>query len=178
MGPKPFIAQKSIETPPVNHIEENHKESNGFTAENNEISEPETATKAPFERHSLQRNSIAERRRLYENSESIQIQDPSPVPLRRKDTLTKSLTTRKPFDEIVNNNDSKIIKQQSLDLTQRRTLTVFGRVSKFRHLKGTPAHKSQCIDNIRNVSRQVPGECDGFQGILKTNFSHLKNQQK
>ncbi|CAG9827936.1 unnamed protein product [Diabrotica balteata] len=38
-----------------------------------------------------------------------------------------------------------------------------GRVSKFRHLKGTPLHKSFHIENIRNLSRQIPGECDGFQ---------------
>ncbi|KAJ3640990.1 hypothetical protein Zmor_027520 [Zophobas morio] len=36
------------------------------------------------------------------------------------------------------------------------------RVSKFRHLKGTPAHKSFHIENIRNLSRQISGECDGF----------------
>lgn len=39
-----------------------------------------------------------------------------------------------------------------------------GRVSKFRHLKGTPAHKSLHIENVRNVSRQISGECDGFHG--------------
>ncbi|GLH07108.1 Coronin, partial [Gryllus bimaculatus] len=38
-----------------------------------------------------------------------------------------------------------------------------GRVSKFRHLKGTPLHKSTHIENVRNVSRQVSGECDGFR---------------
>lgn len=43
-------------------------------------------------------------------------------------------------------------------------LMVSGRVSKFRHLKGTPMHKSTFIENIRNVSRQVSGECDGFHG--------------
>lgn len=42
---------------------------------------------------------------------------------------------------------------------------VLGRVSKFRHLKGTPAHKSLHIENIRNLSRQISGECDGFHGI-------------
>ncbi|CAB0000911.1 unnamed protein product [Nesidiocoris tenuis] len=44
----------------------------------------------------------------------------------------------------------------------KRTSTVFGRVSKYRHLKGTPAHKSLHIENVRNVSRQISGECDGF----------------
>lgn len=40
-------------------------------------------------------------------------------------------------------------------------------MSKFRHLKGTPAHKSQHIENIRNLSRQISGECDGFSGNPK-----------
>lgn len=39
-----------------------------------------------------------------------------------------------------------------------------GKVSKFRHLKGTPGHKSTHIENIRNISRQIPGECNGFHG--------------
>lgn len=41
---------------------------------------------------------------------------------------------------------------------------ILGRVSKFRHLKGTPAHKSAHIENVRNISRQISGECDGFHG--------------
>ncbi|XP_035892917.1 coronin-7 isoform X1 [Anopheles stephensi] len=49
------------------------------------------------------------------------------------------------------------------NVASKRTSTVFGRVSKFRHLKGTPGHKSTHIENIRNLSRQIPGECDGFQ---------------
>ncbi|XP_032594621.1 coronin-7 isoform X3 [Drosophila grimshawi] len=44
----------------------------------------------------------------------------------------------------------------------KRTSTVFGKVSKFRHLKGTPGHKSTHIENLRNLSRQIPGECNGF----------------
>ncbi|XP_040173085.1 coronin-7 isoform X3 [Anopheles arabiensis] len=48
------------------------------------------------------------------------------------------------------------------NVASKRTSTVFGRVSKFRHLKGTPGHKSTHIENIRNLSRQIPGECDGF----------------
>lgn len=42
---------------------------------------------------------------------------------------------------------------------------IVGRVSKFRHLKGTPAHKSFHIENVRNLSRQISGECDGFHGM-------------
>ncbi|SPP86641.1 coronin-7 isoform X3 [Drosophila guanche] len=44
----------------------------------------------------------------------------------------------------------------------KRTSTVFGKVSKFRHLKGTPGRKSTHIENLRNLSRQIPGECNGF----------------
>lgn len=41
-------------------------------------------------------------------------------------------------------------------------ILLIGRVSKFRHLKGNPGHKSTHIENIRNISRQISGECDGF----------------
>ena len=37
------------------------------------------------------------------------------------------------------------------------------RTSKFRHLHGTPMHKSNNIDNVRNLSISMPGDCDGFQ---------------
>lgn len=40
-------------------------------------------------------------------------------------------------------------------------------MSKFRHLKGTPTHKSTHIENIRNISRQIPGECNGFHANYK-----------
>ncbi|XP_068139749.1 coronin-7 isoform X3 [Drosophila tropicalis] len=50
----------------------------------------------------------------------------------------------------------------SASASTKRTSTVFGKVSKFRHLKGTPGHKSTHIENLRNLSRQIPGECNGF----------------
>ncbi|CAH2006359.1 unnamed protein product [Acanthoscelides obtectus] len=130
-----------------------------------------------FERSSV-RTSIAERRKMYEKR-SMSVQEPgsisqekkegSPVMLRRKD----SFKNRK-NEEILKEDNRKSVpvsKQQSLDPgrkseaatpTPKRTSTVFGRVSKFRHLKGTPAHKSFHIENIRNISRQISGECDGF----------------
>jgi coronin-7 len=56
-------------------------------------------------------------------------------------------------------------KKESTNATlSKRTSTVFGKVSKFRHLKGTTGHKSTQIENLRNLSRQIPGECDGFHG--------------
>uniref|UniRef100_A0A182QAX7 Coronin n=1 Tax=Anopheles farauti TaxID=69004 RepID=A0A182QAX7_9DIPT len=70
------------------------------------------------------------------------------------DIVKRSNTTAGVTTANNNNNNSAALK---------RTSTVFGRVSKFRHLKGTPGHKSTHIENIRNLSRQIPGECDGFQ---------------
>ncbi|XP_030763580.1 coronin-7 isoform X2 [Sitophilus oryzae] len=130
-----------------------------------------------FERNSLQRNSIAERRKLYERSQSVQDQPTtitekstsSPIMLRRKDSFKNQKN-----DEALKEDNRRSVpmsKQQSLDpqslkknesVAPKRTSTVFGRVSKFRHLKGTTAHKSFHIENIRNLSRQIPGECDGF----------------
>ncbi|XP_074621834.1 coronin-7-like [Acropora palmata] len=37
------------------------------------------------------------------------------------------------------------------------------RASKFRHLHGTPMHKSKNIENVRNLSISLPGDSDGFQ---------------
>ena len=37
------------------------------------------------------------------------------------------------------------------------------RVSKFRHLHGVPMHKSNNIDNVRNLSMSTFGDCDGLQ---------------
>ncbi|PNF37262.1 hypothetical protein B7P43_G00408, partial [Cryptotermes secundus] len=51
---------------------------------------------------------------------------------------------------------------QNLSYIENDLQSKGGRVSKFRHLKGTSLHKSTHIENIRNVSRQISGECDGF----------------
>lgn len=37
------------------------------------------------------------------------------------------------------------------------------RASKFRHLLGTPMHKSNNIENVRNLSISLPGDSDAFQ---------------
>lgn len=37
------------------------------------------------------------------------------------------------------------------------------RTSKFRHLQGTPMHKSNNIENVRNLSISLPGDSDAFQ---------------
>lgn len=116
-----------------------------------------------FERFSSSRNSIAERRRLYENrSQSVQEEKAaSPQPLRRRDSL-KSRREKEDDNKKVTAPENTN-KQNSVTVqAPKRTSTVFGRVSKFRHLKGTPGHRSTNIENIRNVGRQLPGECDGF----------------
>lgn len=133
-----------------------------------------------FERNTAVTNSIAERRKMYERSQSVQDQPAptmeksvsSPVMLRRKDSFKNHKNTDDVLKEDNNRKSLPMSKQQSLDTqalkkndtvpVPKRTSTVFGRVSKFRHLKGTTAHKSFHIENIRNLSRQIPGECDGF----------------
>ncbi|XP_031625117.1 coronin-7 isoform X2 [Contarinia nasturtii] len=67
-------------------------------------------------------------------------------------------------NHIANNNKNK---PGEVTTATKRTSTVFGKVSKFRHLKGTPTHKSTHIENIRNISRQIPGECNGFHANYK-----------
>uniref|UniRef100_A0A182TJE5 Coronin n=1 Tax=Anopheles melas TaxID=34690 RepID=A0A182TJE5_9DIPT len=63
---------------------------------------------------------------------------------------------------VASSNNAAAANNNNNNVASKRTSTVFGRVSKFRHLKGTPGHKSTHIENIRNLSRQIPGECDGF----------------
>ncbi|XP_033329449.1 coronin isoform X2 [Megalopta genalis] len=167
----------------ANSSDSGYKPKTPSTAERRKVFEikvkdesPENEDLGSFERSNANRNSIAERRRLYE-SRSVSVTDGnlaekamgSPTMLRRRDSFkTKS--------EVIKEDEVKkvipMLRQQSMDPrlekidnatpTAKRTSTVFGRVSKFRHLKGTPGHKSTHIENIRNISRQISGECDGF----------------
>ncbi|XP_034192443.1 coronin isoform X4 [Osmia lignaria lignaria] len=168
----------------ANSSDSGYKPKTPSTAERRKVFEikgkdesPENEELGSFERGNANRNSIAERRRLYE-SRSVSVTDGnlaekamgSPTMLRRRDSFkTKS--------EVIKEDEVKkvisMLRQQSMDPrlekvdnsvtpTPKRTSTVFGRVSKFRHLKGTPGHKSTHIENIRNISRQISGECDGF----------------
>lgn len=126
--------------------------------------------------------SISERRKMYERSQSnmdgntVEKPDGSPVMMKRKD----SFKNRKNGD-VKEEPRKSMTKQLSYDpqaarkseaAAPKRTSTVFGRVSKFRHLKGTPAHKSFHIENVRNLSRQISGECDGFHGNIKLNIQN------
>ncbi|KOC65257.1 Coronin-7 [Habropoda laboriosa] len=168
----------------ANSSDSGYKPKTPSTAERRKVFETKVKDESPenedlgsFERGNTNRNSIAERRRLYE-SRSVSVTDGnlaekamgSPTMLRRRDSFkTKS--------EVIKEDEVKkvisMLRQQSMDPrlekvdnsvtpTPKRTSTVFGRVSKFRHLKGTPGHKSTHIENIRNISRQISGECDGF----------------
>lgn len=168
----------------ANSSDSGYKPKTPSTAERRKVFEikvkdgsPENEDLGNFERGNANRNSIAERRRLYE-SRSVSVTDGnlaekamgSPTMLRRRDSFkTKS--------EVIKEDEVKkvisMLRQQSMDPrlekvdnsvtpTPKRTSTVFGRVSKFRHLKGTSGHKSTHIENIRNISRQISGECDGF----------------
>uniref|UniRef100_A0A146LYG7 Coronin n=2 Tax=Lygus hesperus TaxID=30085 RepID=A0A146LYG7_LYGHE len=111
------------------------------------------------------RASIAERRKMYERS--LSMQEPasvSPAPLRRRDSLKSSKSGHNVREED-QSSQGKLPPNPAGNAASnapKRTSTVFGRVSKYRHLKGTPAHKSLHIENVRNVSRQISGECDGF----------------
>lgn len=174
----------------ANSSDSGYKPKTPSTAERRKVFETKTTTKdespenedmGGFERGSANRNSIAERRRLYE-SRSVSVTDGnlaekamgSPTMLRRRDSF-------KAKSEVIKEDEMKksppVLRQQSMDPklekiepvapttpASKRTSTVFGRVSKFRHLKGTPGHKSTHIENIRNISRQISGECDGFHG--------------
>ncbi|XP_039310008.1 coronin-7 isoform X3 [Solenopsis invicta] len=167
----------------ANSSDSGYKPKTPSTAERRKVFEtkvkdesPENEDFANFER-GTNRNSIAERRRLYE-SRSVSVTDGnlaekamgSPTMLRRRDSF-------KAKSEVIKEDETKknipMLRQQSMDPklekvepvvtpASKRTSTVFGKVSKFRHLKGTPGHKSTHIENIRNISRQISGECDGF----------------
>ncbi|XP_039279272.1 coronin-7 isoform X1 [Nilaparvata lugens] len=118
-------------------------------------------------RNSNSNATIAERRRMYE-SRSMSVQEagspaPTPTPLRRRDSLKNSKSGKDSETQAKRNSVAAPTQLSTAAAVPKRTSTVFGRVSKFRHLKGTPAHKSLHIENVRNVSRQISGECDGFQ---------------
>ncbi|XP_017098755.1 coronin-7 isoform X4 [Drosophila bipectinata] len=177
--------QKSLTTSERRKIFEQNSES----SENSTESE-DRADAADLRRLSTARSSIADRRRLYESRSKSQVDEKaqSPVPLRREhskvemlkpalqqqqpgnviDTKRISVPEGKLLEEHRRGNGSAAgLKKSATDTafsaaSTKRTSTVFGKVSKFRHLKGTPGHKSTHIENLRNLSRQIPGECNGF----------------
>ncbi|KAH8266238.1 hypothetical protein KR038_004322 [Drosophila bunnanda] len=163
-------------------IFEQNSESSGNSTEGEE------RVDGNLQRATSTRSSIAERRRLYESRSKSQVDEKaqSPVPLRREHSKVEPLKTSSQQLQGNNSIDPKRIsvpegklleehrrgngsasalglKKSATEATfTKRTSTVFGKVSKFRHLKGTPGHKSTHIENLRNLSRQIPGECNGF----------------
>ncbi|KAH8289104.1 hypothetical protein KR054_000406 [Drosophila jambulina] len=167
-------------------IFEQNSESSGNSTEGEE------RVDGNLQRATSTRSSIAERRRLYESRSKSQVDEKaqSPVPLRREHSKVEPLKTNsqqhlqqqqgnnaidpkrvsvpegKLLEEHRRGNGSASalgLKKSATEATfTKRTSTVFGKVSKFRHLKGTPGHKSTHIENLRNLSRQIPGECNGF----------------
>ncbi|XP_065362673.1 coronin-7 isoform X2 [Calliphora vicina] len=174
--------QKSLSTSERRKIfEQNHSESSENSTEGDDKPDSE------LRRFSPARSSIAERRRLYElhSKSTTEERSQSPVPLRRElskvectksnaiDIKRTSVPEGKMLDERRRNLPTKEVAdtaagikksatETAITTSTKRTSTVFGKVSKFRHLKGTPGHKSTHIENVRNLSRQIPGECNGF----------------
>ncbi|XP_041674405.1 coronin-7 isoform X2 [Drosophila eugracilis] len=174
--------QKSLTTSERRKIFEQNSES----SENS--TEGEDRTDADLRRSCSSRSSFAERRRIYENRSKSQVDEKpqSPVPLRREHSKVEPLKPSQQQQQQGNVIDTKRISVPEGKLMEehrrgngaglkksateaafsaastKRTSTVFGKVSKFRHLKGTPGHKSTHIENLRNLSRQIPGECNGF----------------
>jgi coronin-7 len=107
-----------------------------------------------------QQKSIADRRKLYEyrSQSNVEEKKSSPILMNRQDSLK---CEKDQLDEVQKNNNHA--NGNSINgSAAKRTSTVFGKVSKYRHLKGTTAHKSRHIENLRNISRQIPTECDVF----------------
>ena len=48
------------------------------------------------------------------------------------------------------------------NMTNNR-LAKFGRVTKFKHMKGTPMHKSMHFENLKNLSKSMAADCDVIQ---------------
>ncbi|XP_070143994.1 coronin-7 isoform X2 [Drosophila kikkawai] len=175
--------QVSLTTSERRKIFEQNSESSGNSTEGEE------RVDGNLQRATSTRSSIAERRRLYESRSKSQVDEKaqSPVPLRREHSKVEPLKVNslqplqgnnaidpkrisvpegKLMEEHRRGNGSASalgLKKSATEATfTKRTSTVFGKVSKFRHLKGTPGHKSTHIENLRNLSRQIPGECNGF----------------
>ncbi|XP_068204536.1 coronin-7 isoform X4 [Palaemon carinicauda] len=81
------------------------------------------------------------------------------VTLRENSNRVSAAERRKTFEQRM----ASVEEKPSSPTPKRANVTrSFRRVCKFRHLKGTPGHKSTCIENLRELSRTTPGECDGL----------------
>lgn len=111
--------------------------------------------------------SIADRRKLYENRSLSQIDEKkkSSATVGRGESFKESDEQGKDRVDTKSSHQSNGTTAKTAK-NSKRTSTVFGKVSKFRHLKGTTGHKSTHIENIKNINRQLSGECDGFHGEI------------
>lgn len=109
-------------------------------------------------------SSIADRRKLYESRSLSQIDEKKKTStVGRGESFKEGDEQNKDRVDMKNSHQSNGSNVKSVK-NSKRTSTVFGKVSKFRHLKGTTGHKSTHIENIKNINRQLSGECDGFHG--------------
>lgn len=145
---KPSIVEKEI--PSKNGNEDKSKIIEEIIGEKNHEEKEVVEIKAKVDEFDGKINKIADRKKLYERSTSLIEDNP------------KSKSSVLERHESMKESESKIRNGSKANFNNKRTSTVFGKVSKFRHLKGTTCHKSQHIENIKNISRQISGECDGF----------------
>lgn len=103
------------------------------------------------------RSSIADRRKLYENRSLSLIEEKKKMSA----VIGRGESEDARKDRVDSKTSSAHTNGSKANAISKRTSTVFGKVSKFRHLKGTTGHKSTHIENVKNINRQISGECDG-----------------
>ncbi|CAG0916716.1 unnamed protein product [Notodromas monacha] len=93
---------------------------------------------------------------------------------RLKDSVRNGAETKPIFSKSVSVREaghSEESVQDALDkpgefqrqVSNRKSKT-FGRVAKFRHMKGTVPPRAQLYDNLRDLNPSLPTECDGIRG--------------
>ncbi|XP_036319532.1 coronin-7 isoform X4 [Rhagoletis pomonella] len=183
------IVQKTLSTSERRKIfEQTHSESSENSTEGDDKPDAELRRFSAARSSIAERRRLYESR----SKSTVEEKSQSPVPLRRELSKVEplkpqqqqsSLTTPATDIKRISAPEGKLLEERrrnvtsvidggaaikkssteaAITTTHKRTSTVFGKVSKFRHLKGTPGHKSTHIENLRNLSRQIPGECNGF----------------
>uniref|UniRef100_A0A0K2SZ79 Coronin n=1 Tax=Lepeophtheirus salmonis TaxID=72036 RepID=A0A0K2SZ79_LEPSM len=118
--------------------------------------------------------SIRDRKKLFEENirkslsdtkETVETDGTSTGSTTPSPTNSISPSEMKTIDE---NKENKLRNQSSIELRSknpdqkvpRPMSKVFGRISKFKHLKGESLHKSKHFENLKNLSKTVPAECN------------------
>eukprot|EP00096_Caligus_rogercresseyi_P010970 TRINITY_DN416_c0_g2_i2.p1 TRINITY_DN416_c0_g2~~TRINITY_DN416_c0_g2_i2.p1 ORF type:complete len:809 (-),score=243.81 TRINITY_DN416_c0_g2_i2:551-2977(-) len=76
---------------------------------------------------------------------------------------TSSISPTSDIKSLDENKENKLIELRPKNGgggAPRPVSKVFGRISKFKHLKGEPLHKSKHFENLKNLSKTVPAECN------------------